>query len=286
MIHDNFVLSFNGKNLLKNDKEMNWERNIFQVTTSTDGHGSITASPMSGYQGTTVSLSNTPNANYGFQNYTLTGATLTGNQFMLNNDVTAMANFSALPTSRKLGDTVNAFYVNSYYDTTCEPRILGRYTYTPMYYTDNLNTAYVTYRDVVNSPSMTLYPAPYSGSASFLREYKNINGWSVSNDKSAGNVLKVNAGQTALVDYVYATFSTVFSVQSPYTAYRRWVLNDNIMPTEGSPTYGLWRLSEPIVLTGTAPTISIKNISTTTASDSWTATATLSYIEWSGRLLE
>ena len=93
MIHDNFVLSFNGKNLLKNDKEMNWERNICQVTTSTDGHGSITASPMSGYQGTTVSLSNTPNAGYNFVNYDLTGATLTGNQFIMNNDVTAKANF-------------------------------------------------------------------------------------------------------------------------------------------------------------------------------------------------
>lgn len=93
MIHDNFVLSFNGKNLLKNDKEMNWERNIYQVTTSTDGHGSITASPMSGYQGTTVSLSNTPNAGYNFNNYELTGASLTGNNFIMNNDVTAKANF-------------------------------------------------------------------------------------------------------------------------------------------------------------------------------------------------
>ena len=100
MIHDNFVLSFNGKNLLKNDKEMNWERNIFQVTTSTDGHGSITASPMSGYQGTTVSLSNTPNANYNFTGYSVTGATLTGNQFTLNNDVTARAEFAILPKSR------------------------------------------------------------------------------------------------------------------------------------------------------------------------------------------
>ena len=97
MIHNNFVLSFNGKNLLKNDKEMNWERNIFQVTTSTDGHGSITATPMSGYQGTTVSLSNMPNAGYNFNNYELTGASLTGNQFVMNNDVTAKANFSLPP---------------------------------------------------------------------------------------------------------------------------------------------------------------------------------------------
>jgi hypothetical protein len=49
MINSAFSLSFNGKALLNNSKEMLWERNIYQVTTSTDGHGSITATPMSGY---------------------------------------------------------------------------------------------------------------------------------------------------------------------------------------------------------------------------------------------
>jgi hypothetical protein len=97
MITSGFSLAFNNKALLNNSKEMLWERNIFQVTTSTDGHGSITATPMSGYQGTMVSLSNTPNANYDFTGYSVTGATLTGNQFTLNNDVTARAGFSALP---------------------------------------------------------------------------------------------------------------------------------------------------------------------------------------------
>ena len=80
MITSGFSLSFNGKTLLENSKEMLWQRDIYQVTTSTDGHGSITASPMSGYQGTTVSLSNTPNTNYDFTGYSITGATLTGNR--------------------------------------------------------------------------------------------------------------------------------------------------------------------------------------------------------------
>lgn len=93
MIQSSYSLSFNGKALLENSKEMLWNRNIFTVTTSTDGHGSITASPMSGFSGTTVSLSNTPNANYDFTGYSVTGATLTGNQFTLNNDVTARAGF-------------------------------------------------------------------------------------------------------------------------------------------------------------------------------------------------
>ena len=115
MITSGFSLAFNGKALLNNSKEMLWQRDIYQVTTSTDGHGSITATPMSGYQGTTVSLSNTPNANYGFKNYSLTGATLTGNQFTLNNDVTAMANFSALPQKRGIyGFASTAGYFRGY----------------------------------------------------------------------------------------------------------------------------------------------------------------------------
>ena len=97
MITSGFSLSYNGKALLNNSKEMLWNRNIFTVTTSTDGHGTMTASPMSGFSGTNVTLSNTPNANYGFSGYSITGATLTGNQFTLNNDVTARAGFSAEP---------------------------------------------------------------------------------------------------------------------------------------------------------------------------------------------
>lgn len=98
MITSSFSLAFNNKALLNNSKEMLWQRNIYQVTTSTDGHGSLTASPMSGFSGTQVTLSNTPNANYGFQGYSVTGATLTGNQFTLNNDVTAKATFNQTGT--------------------------------------------------------------------------------------------------------------------------------------------------------------------------------------------
>lgn len=119
MITSGFSLGFNGKALLNNSKEMLWQRDIYQVTTSTDGHGSITASPMSGYQGTTVSLSNTPNPNYSFTGYSVTGATLTGNQFTLNNDVTARAEFIR-PTSGSL------YVDNTEHDITAYN---GSYTY-------------------------------------------------------------------------------------------------------------------------------------------------------------
>lgn len=97
MITSSFSLSYNGKALLNNSNEMEWQRNIYQVTTSTDGHGTMTASPMSGFSGSNIVLSNTPIGHYGFSGYSITGATLTGNQFTLNNDVTAYAGFSAIP---------------------------------------------------------------------------------------------------------------------------------------------------------------------------------------------
>lgn len=46
--------------------------------------GTITAEPMSGYDNDVVTLSNTAVAGYNFDTYNITGATLTGNQFMFN----------------------------------------------------------------------------------------------------------------------------------------------------------------------------------------------------------
>ena len=113
MITSGFSLAFNGKALLNNSKEMLWQRDIYQVTTSTDGHGSITASPMSGYQGTTVSLSNTPNSGYIFSSYDITGATLTGSNFKFTgSDVTVKAWFRDLNTAVIGGRTYRTVTIN------------------------------------------------------------------------------------------------------------------------------------------------------------------------------
>jgi hypothetical protein len=70
----------------------------YTVTLSTSGQGKITANKTTGYAGDIVTLSNTASANYGFVNYSITGATLTGNQFAIGNtNITARANFSAIP---------------------------------------------------------------------------------------------------------------------------------------------------------------------------------------------
>ena len=49
--------------------------------------------PESGYKGTEATLVDEPAWNEKFSSYSITGATLTGNNFILNNDVTAQANY-------------------------------------------------------------------------------------------------------------------------------------------------------------------------------------------------
>ena len=64
------------------------------VTVTQTSGGTVNASPTGGYDGTTIILSNTPNTNYTLRNYSITGATLTGNKFNLNgSNVTVKGNF-------------------------------------------------------------------------------------------------------------------------------------------------------------------------------------------------
>ena len=61
---------------------------VYEVTT--DG---CSSSPMSGYKGTEATLIDQPAWNEKFSSYSITGATLTGNNYVINNDVTAKANY-------------------------------------------------------------------------------------------------------------------------------------------------------------------------------------------------
>ena len=77
------------------------------VTLQTDGHGSIAANRNSGFIGDQVTLSNTAATDYQFSNYSITGATLTGNKFnFIGNNVTAKANFARIPGQVTIGTQV------------------------------------------------------------------------------------------------------------------------------------------------------------------------------------
>ena len=169
MITSGFSLGFNGKALLNNSKEMLWQRNIYQVTTSTDGHGTMTASPMSGYSGTNVTLSNTPNVNYDFAGYSITGATLTGNQFTLNNDVTARAGFSAEPVklyiSGGFGTNAGAAAGDDFFGI--EPAMLGNTFKVPASDYGNKTTAAKAVDCAITAFGRPLYWNDYTAYSSY-----------------------------------------------------------------------------------------------------------------------
>lgn len=65
------------------------------LTLQTDGHGTLTATTLTGLPGDTVTLTPTYNTYYRFNNYSVTGGTIAGNTFTFGNeDATAQANFN------------------------------------------------------------------------------------------------------------------------------------------------------------------------------------------------
>lgn len=67
---------------------------VYDVTLQTEGSGTLVANCAEGYNNTTVTLTATPEQDYMLSGYDITGATLTGDSFTLNNDVTAKAIFT------------------------------------------------------------------------------------------------------------------------------------------------------------------------------------------------
>lgn len=78
------------------------------------------ATQYSGYKGTEITLIDQTPAGSGFDHWNITGATLTGNNFILNNDVTAQGIYTALPVVRNLTlqtdghGTINATKITGY----------------------------------------------------------------------------------------------------------------------------------------------------------------------------
>ncbi len=69
--------------------------------------------PESGYKGTEATLVDEPAWNEKFSSYSITGATLTGNNFILNNDVTAQANYETAKdvTTIRCNSTKNSGFI-------------------------------------------------------------------------------------------------------------------------------------------------------------------------------
>lgn len=86
---------YNNKLLKYGNKLFKFDPPIYNVTILPSTNGSISATPVSGYSGTTITLSNTPDTGYIFDNYIVNGATLyDGNKFdLFKSNVTVQGNF-------------------------------------------------------------------------------------------------------------------------------------------------------------------------------------------------
>lgn len=70
------------------------EMSVYNLYITQTPGGTISAVPMSGHYGEIITLSNTPSAHYTFNGYSVTGATITGNQLTIgNSDISIQANW-------------------------------------------------------------------------------------------------------------------------------------------------------------------------------------------------
>ena len=118
--------------------QANYTQNVYTLTLQNDGHGTIAASKTTGHAGDTVTLSNTYNTYYRFNNYTQTGGSLNGSTFTFGSqNATAKANFK-----------VNAFTASGGFEkgsnvgpVTAATNIGAKYAVTS-YHTSNVPTAW------------------------------------------------------------------------------------------------------------------------------------------------
>lgn len=84
---------------------------VRNLTLQQQTGGTIGANKTTGYDGDTVTLSNTAAQNYEFASYSITGATLTGSNFKFGNgNVTAKANFNSIAPAKTFVLSSNRAY--------------------------------------------------------------------------------------------------------------------------------------------------------------------------------
>lgn len=90
---------------------------VYNLSLASVSNGAISADKLSGYDGDVVTLENTASAGYTFNGYSVTGASLTGNQFVFSgSDVTASAAFKQNMTTAWIVGSPSAHAYGYAYD--------------------------------------------------------------------------------------------------------------------------------------------------------------------------
>ena len=102
---------------------------VYTVTVVQTTGGTITATPSSGIYGTVITLSQTPDSSYNFDNFTLNGDPIVGNTFVLEEDVIVSASYTEKPYVPDIyATTGNAHVVSQISSGTHEAGILPSIT--------------------------------------------------------------------------------------------------------------------------------------------------------------
>jgi hypothetical protein len=217
------------------------------------------ATQYSGYKGTEITLIDQTPAGYGFDHWNITGATLTGNNFILNNDVTAQGIYTAEPSYTSMpiagamlgvADSITASeyapdhsYQRVYYDynqthfsraipggnpTTINLNVFANgYSVNSIRNMSAYSTNFVTGKDVL----MTTYTNKYikltgSQSAIITSIYVDFSGTFTGTSTAGFNSLYFFANNTSAIPN-YSTAS------SKVTAYKTLVFNTPFILTAG-----------------------------------------------------
>lgn len=98
---------------------------VYTVTIIQPTGGTITALPISGIYGTVITLSQTPDSSYNFDNFTVNGDAIVGNTFVLEEDVIVSASYTEKPYVPDIyATTGNAHVVSQISSGTHEAGIL------------------------------------------------------------------------------------------------------------------------------------------------------------------
>ena len=111
----------------------------YTVTIGAHANGSLSANPMSGVYGTTVTLTGTPNTHYELDYYSVNGSQISGNTFTLTQDSTVAATFKQKTYTVTIGThtngTLSASPASGVYGTTITLSGTPNSGYTLDYYT-------------------------------------------------------------------------------------------------------------------------------------------------------
>ncbi len=167
---DTKSFAFNGETLTFGGNELVLKYYVpdprYLTLNQTQG-GTIAANKLSGYDGDTVTLSQTPSNGYAFNNYSITGATLTGSQFNFNGgNVTAQANYTQtaakgiitnFPVTKTITGTNTAYSVDYKFSTISAGSPTAFYITAQCYQTATIPTEIHFYLGYIDGKDREVY---------------------------------------------------------------------------------------------------------------------------------